>query len=225
LLPIVKKRQSVIAKIEPPKREKLIVYASITKTVINYKPVIAAPPVEKKPEIVVAVIAPPKPVKKTEPVPKPPTIIEKKPADIVVQPSAKPAPPPVAIVAPSVTKGAAELDKRTIKSEQAFYFETDSLVLTLYDNGEVDGDTVTVVMNGNIIFSKQGLTTKANSKTIYIGKDLDSVKLVMYAENLGEIPPNTGLMVVLDGEKRYDVRFSADLQSNSAIILRRRKIQ
>jgi hypothetical protein len=78
-------------------------------------------------------------------------------------------------------------------------------------------------MNGNVIFSKVGLTTKANSKTIYITPNMDSVKLVMYAESLGEIPPNTGLMVVTDGEKRYDVRFSADLKTNSAIVFRRKR--
>jgi hypothetical protein len=105
------------------------------------------------------------------------------------------------------------------------YFESDSLSLTLYDNGEVDGDTVTVLMNGNVIFSKAGLTTIANTKTIYITPDMDSVKLVMYAENLGSIPPNTGLMIVNDGEKRYYVRFTADLKTNAAIVLRRRKIK
>ena len=96
-------------------------------------------------------------------------------------------------------------------------------MLTLYDNGEVDGDTVTVLMNGGIIFSKAGLSTKANTKTVYITPAMDSVKLVMYAESLGEIPPNTGLLIVNDGDKRYDVRFSADLTTNAAIVLRRKK--
>jgi hypothetical protein len=141
---------------------------------------------------------------------------------VAVQPQPKPA-PPVTIVAPSIVHGAAEIEKRVTKSDQSFYFESDSLLLTLYDNGEVDGDTVTVLMNGNVIFSKVGLTTKANSKTIYITSNMDSVKLVMYAENLGSIPPNTGLLIVNDGEKRYDVRFSADLKTNAAIVLRRKK--
>jgi hypothetical protein len=97
-------------------------------------------------------------------------------------------------------------------------------VLTLYDNGYVDGDTVSVVMNGQVIFSRQGLSTKAVSKTIYITKETpDSIKLVMYAENLGSIPPNTGLLVVHDGDAVYDVRFSADLKSNAQIILQRKK--
>lgn len=127
-------------------------------------------------------------------------------------------------VAPGVQEGAADINKRTISSTQSVFFQSDSLVLTLYDNGYVDGDTVSVVMNGNVIFSKQGLSTRPVSKTIHIDKNTpDSILLVMYAENLGSIPPNTGLLVVHDGEAIYDVRFSADLSTNAAIILRRKK--
>ena len=94
----------------------------------------------------------------------------------------------------------------------------------MYDNGEVDGDTVSVLMNGQIIFAKQGLSEKANTKTIYINKSTtDSLSMVMYAESLGSIPPNTGLLIIMDGEKRYEVRFSADLQTNAAILLRRKQ--
>lgn len=135
------------------------------------------------------------------------------------------APKPVEKAAPGVQEGAADINKRTIASTQSVFFQSDSLVLTLYDNGYVDGDTVSVVMNGNVIFSKQGLSTRPVSKTIYIDKNTpDSLLLVMYAENLGSIPPNTGLLVVHDGDAIYDVRFSADLSTNAAIILRRKKI-
>ena len=194
-------------------------------------------PAPTKPAPVIAIAAPPKVEKKIIPPPPAKPLPVNKPVVVVAQP--KPVPPvkavavavqpkpnpvpPVAVVAPSVIYGAAELEKRVTKSDQSLFFESDSLVLTLYDNGEVDGDTVTVLMNGNVIFSKAGLTTKANSKTIHITPDLDSVNLVMYAESLGEIPPNTGLMIVNDGAKRYDVRFSADLKTNAGIILRRRK--
>jgi hypothetical protein len=185
---------------------------------------------------VVVVAAPPIPEKKLPPPPerepeKKPVVVAvqpppvKKPVVVAVQPQPKPAPPPVAIVAPSIVHGAAEIEKRVTKSDQSLYFQSDSLLLTLYDNGEVDGDTVTVLMNGNVIFSKAGLSTIANTKTIYITPGMDSVNLVMYAENLGSIPPNTGLMIVNDGEKKYYVRFTADLKTNAAIVLRRRKIK
>jgi len=96
--------------------------------------------------------------------------------------------------------------------------------LVLYDNGTVDGDTVSVVLNDEVVIPKQGLSEQAYRKVIRIPADLgDSLQLVMYAENLGSIPPNTGLLIVEDGPDREEVRFEGDLKKSSAVILRRRK--
>ena len=123
-----------------------------------------------------------------------------------------------------VTGPAADVSKRKIETIQSVFYKTDSLVLTLYDNGEVDGDTVSVLMNGKVIMPMVGLSTKAVRKTIYITPDTpDSIQLIMYAENLGSIPPNTGLLVVHDGEDIYEIRFSGDLERNAAIIFRKKK--
>ncbi len=118
---------------------------------------------------------------------------------------------------------AADLKNRVTISQQTVIFRSDSLQLALYDNGEVDGDTVSVLMNGVIIMAKQGLSTQAIRKTIYIDPKTDSVQLIMYAENLGTIAPNTGLLVVRDGRDLYEIRFSGDLQKNAAVIFRRKK--
>ncbi len=222
LLPVPKKRQPAVVKIEAPSRQKKLLFASLAKTTVIYKPKETEVAVaDKKPA---AAVVPkkeaPQVVVKPAPPVKPAPVAEKKIETTVAVVKQLPAP---VFEKPSQIQGAAEIEKRVTKSDQSFYFESDSLLLTLYDNGEVDGDTVTVLMNGNVVFSKVGLTAKANSKTIYITSNMDSVNLVMYAESLGEIPPNTGLLIVNDGEKRYDVRFSADLKTNAAIILRRKK--
>jgi hypothetical protein len=130
---------------------------------------------------------------------------------------AEPKTTPVAKIA------AADVEKRTTLLQQTVSFRSDSLQISLYDNGEVDGDTVSVLMNGNVIMAKERLSTNAIRKTIYIPQETDSVQLVMYAENLGLIPPNTGLLVVKDGKDLYEIRFSGDLQKNAAILLRRKK--
>ena len=113
----------------------------------------------------------------------------------------------------------------TRKSEtiQDIYFKSDSLVLSLYDNGIVDGDTVSVFLNGENIISKQKLKEAAIKKTIYTTSAPDSLQLVLFAENLGTIPPNTGLLTIRDGETVYQVRFSADLNKNASITLKRKK--
>ena len=118
---------------------------------------------------------------------------------------------------------ASAVKERTTVLQQMVTFSSDSLQLSLYDNGEVDGDTVSVLMNGELILAKQGLSTIAIKKTIYIPSGMDKVELVMYAESLGSIPPNTGLLVVRDGKSLYEVRFSGDLQKNASIVFNRKK--
>ena len=234
-VPVVEPPPTVAA-ITPP----VIIKKPVPVVVKPVPPVVVAKPVEiKKPAPVITKRSPP--VHEPKEVAVKNTAV-KKPAPAIVKPAlpiavvaapvvTKPKEVPVTVteraapaVLPSIEQGAADVNKRTISSTQSVFFESDSLVLTLYDNGYVDGDTVSVVMNGAIIFSKQGLSTRPVSKTIHITKDTpDSITLVMYAENLGSIPPNTGLLVVHDGESIYDVRFSADLSTNAAIILKRKK--
>jgi hypothetical protein len=120
------------------------------------------------------------------------------------------------------TDAAKEISEREFDKPTVVEFVSDSLVLALYDNGEVDGDTVSVLLNGEVIIPKQCLKTVAFKKTIYISPEEFQVNIVLYAENLGIYPPNTGLLVILDGEDRHNVRFSADFKKNSAIVLKRK---
>ena len=128
-----------------------------------------------------------------------------------------------AVVFRNADAPAADLLLRTNVIQQTVEFTSDSLLLSLYDNGEVDGDTVSVILNGEIILAKQRLSTNAVKKTIYIPAGTDRIELIMYAESLGTIPPNTGLLIVRDGKKYYEVRFSGDMKKNAAIIFNRKK--
>ena len=126
--------------------------------------------------------------------------------------------PEVDIIAKAATIGG-----RKSEFAQVVNFKSDSLELALYDNGEIDGDTVSVFMNGEVLMSKQGLKASAIKKTIYITRDNEDFTLVLFAENLGKYPPNTGLLVVHDGEDVYNLRFSSDFQKSSGIVFRRKK--
>jgi hypothetical protein len=130
----------------------------------------------------------------------------------------------VTVGKPQLPSGPAlELENRQTETVETVAIESDSLQLTLYDNGEVDGDTVSVLLNGQLIMPKQGLSTRAVKKTVYLSPGTETVQLVMYAESLGSIPPNTGLLVVHDGEKIYEIRFSADMKKNAAIVFKRKR--
>ncbi len=122
------------------------------------------------------------------------------------------APPPV-INNPIITKRETEIIQTLAVYE-------DSVTLSLYDNGEIDGDTVSVFLDNEKVVANVGLTATAFKKTIYF-KQGQIIQLTLFAENLGTIPPNTGLLVVYSGEKRYQVFFTSTLNKSAVILLRR----
>jgi len=91
--------------------------------------------------------------------------------------------------------------------------------IELYDNGEIDGDTITVYHNNEVVAFKRGLTNKAITINIKASLDDPHHEFVMVADNLGSIPPNTALMVVTTGGKRYEVFISSDEKKNAKVVI------
>jgi hypothetical protein len=122
-----------------------------------------------------------------------------------------------------IIAAAADIAVRKTEVIRTIEFQSDSITLSLYDNGIVDGDTVSVVLNGKVIIPKLGLTEQAYRKVIKIPPGSgDSLQLVIYAENLGTIPPNSGLLIIEDGSERQKVGFEGDMKKSAAVILRRK---
>lgn len=104
------------------------------------------------------------------------------------------------------------------------FFSSDSLLLSLVDNGAIDGDTVSIVANGKTIVDRAALTSEAYRFVLPVDSAPgDSLLIIMYAENLGAIPPNTGLLIIQDGDRRHEIRFEGDLQKSSAVMLKRKR--
>lgn len=87
-----------------------------------------------------------------------------------------------------------------------------------YDNGEIDGDSITVFYNNKVVLSHKMLTTKPISLTLALDENVSENIITMYADNLGTIPPNTALMIVTDGDKRYEVHISSDTQKSGSVV-------
>ena len=99
---------------------------------------------------------------------------------------------------------------------QTINTETGMVKIELYDNGDIDGDSVSVFFNNEILLYHKRLTDQPLKLAIPI-KEGEANELVMYADNLGTIPPNTALLIVTDGKKRYEVRITSDLEKSGAI--------
>jgi peptidoglycan hydrolase-like protein with peptidoglycan-binding domain len=143
------------------------------------------------------------------PVAKPDTVVK-------TQPPAKATevvPEKIKIPVPEVIKKRSNPLIRTIVTNQP------DIKIDLYDNGDIDGDTITVYHNNEVIAWKKGLTDKP--VTINVKADAGNTmhEFVMVADNLGSIPPNTALMIITTGGKRYQLFVSSDKQKNAKVVV------
>ncbi len=101
--------------------------------------------------------------------------------------------------------------------------DADSLLIDFYDNGEIDGDSISIFFNDKLLASSQRLSAKAIHLKIGLDLTKEYNEISMFADNLGSIPPNTALMLISDGKKRYEVRLSSSMEKNAAVRIKRKK--
>ena len=111
------------------------------------------------------------------------------------------------------------LTARTNTLVKRLEVDAGNIKVNLFDNGEIDGDTVTIYHNNRLLVSKARLSQKPVTLNIRVNKDQPYHELVMVAENLGSIPPNTSLMIVTSGDTRQEVFISSSKQKNAKVVL------
>ena len=164
---------------------------------------VAAPPVKEKPVE--------QPVVVKEPA-RPP--VAEKPAVAIVTPREEPK-PVIKIVAPPT------IEEKFLARKKVFTTEIplsgDSIELRFYDNAEIDGDSISLFLNDKLIFSHIRLTGNAYTIKLAVAELNETNELIMVAENLGSIPPNTSYMIAQVGDQRYDARLEST-EGSSAMV-------
>jgi hypothetical protein len=88
--------------------------------------------------------------------------------------------------------------------------------IDLYDDGVIDGDSVTVFINNKLLVYHQMLTDRPLTIHFNAFPNVE-YELVMYADNLGTIPPNTALLMVTSGSDKYEAFMSSSEQQSATI--------
>lgn len=104
---------------------------------------------------------------------------------------------------------------RTIITDQ------EDIRIDLYDNGTIDNDTITVYHNNQLVKANQRLSD-FTPITFHIkcNKNDNYHEIIVVAENLGDIPPNTALMVVTaGGKRRQEIFLASNEQKNAKVII------
>lgn len=175
------------------------------------KPIVKRKPVAPKNNIPNAISTPitvqpvsPKPLPKSIP-----------PIDTIKK--IKPVLIPQAIIKPG-TDLMQKMKQRKQVEQSRLEINVKKINLKVYDNAVVDNDTVSIFYNGKLLLSHQRLSEQAIELNIELDENTLVHTITMYAENLGSIPPNTALIVVTAGDKRYELRSKASLEENAVLI-------
>ncbi len=196
-----KKEDALITtKTNTPKLKKALP-TSIAKNKITKSTITAKPVVKTTPKSITKL-----PVKTPSKVTIAPTKIDSLPKKMVLK--------NIEVVTEKIPINSFEKRNNTIL--QTVEVENPIVHIEIYDNGEIDGDSISLFYNGKVLLAHKMLSTQPIKLDLPINND-EVNELVMYADNLGTIPPNTALMIVMDGTKRYEVRMTSDLKKSGTI--------
>jgi hypothetical protein len=110
---------------------------------------------------------------------------------------------------------ATELTERSSRESAIITSKKETIKLILWDNSQVDGDSISVYLNNRPIILNYGLIKK--KKRIKLELQQGENNLVFVANNLGEVPPNTAAIRIRTGYKKHQLISTTTLKQNELI--------
>lgn len=95
----------------------------------------------------------------------------------------------------------------------------ENITIEFYDNGTIDNDTISVYHNNELVISNGRLVLTPLTVKIKGSVPNPHHEIVVVAENLGDIPPNTALMVIKAGRERYEITLASNETRNAKVII------
>lgn len=120
-----------------------------------------------------------------------------------------------------ITRGSNEYElelSRKVKINQIVEVQRPQLKLGIWDNGVYDGDVMTLYLNGKKLMEQY----KVRKRKVYIDVELKESNnfLVLHADDLGEISPNTVAISIFDGVREQVIVMSSNLAESGAILIK-----
>ncbi|MFN4007464.1 MAG: hypothetical protein ACK4HE_08125 [Chitinophagaceae bacterium] len=111
------------------------------------------------------------------------------------------------------------LELRENKLARVFQVADPNIEISFFDNGEIDGDTISVYVNNELVINKQRLTAKAQTIQVKASPVNTTQEIVVVAESLGTIPPNTAFVIIKAGRQRYEIVLTSTEQRNAKLVI------
>lgn len=112
-----------------------------------------------------------------------------------------------------------ELTSRKNKLVKEIFVNAAEVKIDFYDNGVIDNDTITVFDNNKLVVNHARLSEKPITIHLHLSTEAPTHEIITYANNLGDVPPNTALMVITAGNERHEIFITSDESSNAKVLI------
>ncbi len=114
-------------------------------------------------------------------------------------------------------------NKREVRVSRVVEVQKPNIRIKIWDSGVVDGDIITLFLNGKKIVDQYRVVKAKYAIPVTLAEDNNF--LILHAEDLGDIPPNTIAVSVDDGTTEQMLVLSSDLKTSGAILVKQFKIK
>lgn len=111
---------------------------------------------------------------------------------------------------------------RLVEVQDIIEVDADTVLLNIIDNNQEDNDTVTIFFNKQLIVKQHRLSHESLEFPIVVTNENNL--LVIYANNTGDIPPNTAAIYFIEDGVRKQVSIRSDTNKNAGIIFKRKPV-
>ncbi len=109
------------------------------------------------------------------------------------------------------------LGDRKVETSKTIIVEQETLDILVWDNNKVDGDTISLYINGTWVLRNYALKKRKKRVIVKLTKDANNY-LVLFAHNEGKQPPNTAALEVKYGKNfRRRVGLTSNMKKSGAV--------
>ncbi len=120
-------------------------------------------------------------------------------------------------------QGYMENERRNVKVGRAIEVQNSAIKIGVWDNGIVDGDVLSLFLNGKQLLKDFRVTKRKYFLNVHLDKTNNF--LILHAEDLGKIMPNTVAVSVDDGVEEQILILSSNLRESGAVLIRQFSIE
>lgn len=111
-----------------------------------------------------------------------------------------------------------QLEGRKVRKGRTVVVHHEEITIQVHDKNEIDGDSIALYYGDSLVVEHVALTKKKQSFTLKIDKE-NPTQLILYAENLGSVPPNTAALTIKDGKESTDIVLGSDFKYCDSVML------